>query len=149
MVLADTLTLAARAKPRLIFDYATLTGSCIGALGTRMSGVLTNRRDWLSTLIDSGEASGERVWPFPLPDDYDELLKSDIADVKQCTVDSEADHILAALFLRRFVPKDISWVHVDLAAGNNKGGLAHVPTDVTGFGVRFTLDFLLNQNPKS
>ena len=122
MVLADTLTLAARAKPRLIIDYATLTGSCIGALGTRMSGVLTNRRDWLATLIDAGEASGERVWPFPLPDDYDELLKSDIADVKQCTVDSEADHILAALFLQRFVPKDIGWVHVDLAVGNRRPG---------------------------
>ncbi len=145
MVLADTLTLAARAKPRLIIDYATLTGSCIGALGTRMSGVLTNRRDWVSTLIDSGEESGERVWPFPLPADYDELLKSDIADVKQCTVDSEADQILAALFLQRFVPREIGWVHVDLASGNNKGGLAHVPTDATGFGVRFALNFLLDK----
>jgi leucyl aminopeptidase len=145
MVLADTLTLAARANPRLIIDYATLTGSCIGALGTRMSGVLTNRRDWISTLIDAGEASGERVWPFPLPPDYDELLKSDIADVKQCTVDGNADHILAALFLRRFVPKQIGWVHVDLASGNNKGGLAHIPTDVTGFGVRVALNLLLDR----
>lgn len=145
MVLADTLTLAARTKPRLIIDYATLTGSCIGALGTRMSGAMTNRREWLSTLIDAGEASGERVWPFPLPTDYDELLKSDIADVKQCTVDSDADQILAALFLQRFVPKNTGWVHIDLASGNNKGGLAHVPTDVTGFGVRFTLSLLLDR----
>ena len=145
MVLADTLTLAARAKPRLIIDYATLTGSCIGALGTRMSGVLTNRRQWLSALIDAGEDSGERVWPFPLANDYDELLKSDIADVKQCTVESDADQILAALFLQRFVPKDIGWVHVDLASGNNKGGLAHVPTDITGFGVRFALSLLLDR----
>jgi leucyl aminopeptidase len=146
MVLADTLTLAARARPGVVIDYATLTGACIGALGTRMSGALTNRNDWLPALIAAGEESGERVWPFPLPDDYDELLKSDIADVKQCTVEGEADHILAALFLRRFVPKDIGWVHVDLAAGNNKGGLAHVPTDVTGFGVRFTLSLLLDRH---
>jgi leucyl aminopeptidase len=145
MVLADTLTLAARTKPRVIIDYATLTGSCIGALGTRMSGAMTNRREWLSPLIDAGEASGERVWPFPLPNDYDELLKSDIADVKQCTVDSDADQILAALFLQRFVPKKTGWVHIDLASGNNKGGLAHIPTDVTGFGVRFTLNLLLDR----
>jgi leucyl aminopeptidase len=148
MVLADALTLAARARPGILIDYATLTGSCIGALGTRMSGALTNRSDWLPALIAAGEESGERVWPFPLPNDYDELLKSDIADVKQCAVEGEADHILAALFLRRFVPKDVGWVHVDLAAGNNKGGLAHVPTDVTGFGVRFTLSFLLDRNIK-
>jgi leucyl aminopeptidase len=142
MVLADTLTLAARARPRMIVDFATLTGACIGALGTRMSGVLTNRGEWLKPLIDAGETSGERVWPFPLPADYDDLLKSDIADVKQCTVESEADQILAALFLQRFVPKHVGWVHVDLASGNNKGGLAHIPTDVTGFGVRFMLNLL-------
>jgi leucyl aminopeptidase len=144
MVLADTLTLAARLRPRVIIGYATLTGSCIGAVGTRMSGAATNRPQWLSTLIDAGAESGERIWPFPLPSDYNELLKSDVADVKQCTVEGEADHILAALFLQRFFPKEIAWVHVDLAAGNNKGGLAHIPTDVTGFGVRFTLSLLLD-----
>jgi leucyl aminopeptidase len=145
MVLADTLHLAAREKPKLILDYATLTGACIGALGTRMSGVLTNRVEWLATLIRAGETSGERVWPFPLSDDYAELLKSDIADIKQCTVESEADQILAALFLRRFVPKETGWVHIDLASGNNKGGLAHIPSDITGFGVRLTLGLLLDE----
>lgn len=143
MVLADTLALAARGKPKLIIDYATLTGACIGALGTRMSGVLTNREQWLPPLIEAGAESGERVWPFPLPADYEELLKSDIADIKQCTIENDADQILAALFLRRFVPREVGWIHLDLAAGNNKGGLAHVPTDVTGFGVRLTLNLLL------
>jgi leucyl aminopeptidase len=142
MILADALHLAAREKPRLIIDYATLTGACIGALGTRMSGALTNRAQWTNELIQAGEQSGERVWPFPLPDDYAELLKSDIADIKQCTLEGEADQMLAALFLKRFVPDDIAWVHLDLAAGNNKGGLAHIPSDITGFGVRFTLALL-------
>lgn len=82
------------------------------------------------------------MWPFPLPEDYEDLLKSDVADVKQCTIESEADQILAGLFLHRFVPNDIPWVHLDLAAGNHKGALAHIPSDVTGFGVRFTLKFL-------
>jgi leucyl aminopeptidase len=145
MVLADTLTFAARAKPRLILDFATLTGSCVGALSTRMSGAITNRMELVPTVIEAGWQSGERVWPFPLEKDFDKALKSDIADVKQCTLDSDADHILAASFLRRFIDGDLPWVHVDLSAGNHKGGLAHIPTDTTGFGVRFALNLLLDQ----
>ena len=145
MILADTLYLASRAKPKIIVDYATLTGACVGALSTRMSGAFTNRPGWIPVLIEAGEESGERVWPFPLPEDYEKPLKSDIADIKQCTLDSEADHILAGVFLKKFLDGDPAWVHVDLAAGNHKGGLAHIPTDITGFGVRFTLSLLLDQ----
>lgn len=145
MILADTLTLASREKPKLIIDYATLTGACVAALSTRMSGVFTNRPQWLPTLIKSGQDCGERVWPFPLPDDYEEALKSDIADIKQCTLDNDADHILAATFLKKFLVNDPAWIHVDMSSGNHKGGLAHIPTDVTGFGIRLTLNLLLNQ----
>ena len=145
MVLADTLYLASQRKPKLLIDYATLTGACMGALSTRMSGALTNRPAFASKLIEAGEASGERVWPFPLPADYGEALKSDIADIKQCILENDADHILAALFLQKFLANDPDWIHIDLAAGNHKGGLAHIPTDITGFGVRFTLT-LLEQN---
>jgi len=142
MVLADTLTFASRTAPGVLFDFATLTGACIGALSTRMSGALTNRLDLVPAIIEAGYASGERVWPFPLEPDYDKALKSDVADIKQCTLDSDADHILAASFLKRFIQPDVPWVHVDLSAGNHKGGLAHIPTDITGFGIRFTLQFL-------
>ena len=76
---------------------------------------------------------------------YHKALKSNIADVKQCTLDSDADHIIAASFLRKFIEGDMPWVHIDLSAGNHKGGLAHIPTDITGFGVRFSLNLLLNQ----
>ncbi|HSD96203.1 MAG TPA: leucyl aminopeptidase family protein [Sulfuricaulis sp.] len=145
MVLADTLYFASQQKPKLIVDYATLTGACVGALSTRMSGTLTNREKLVPVLIDAGNASGERVWPFPLPKDYEDALKSDIADIKQCTLDSDADHILAATFLKKFLVNDPDWVHVDLSAGNHKGGLAHIPTDITGFGVRFSLNLLLDQ----
>jgi leucyl aminopeptidase len=75
--------------------------------------------------------------------DYDEALESKVADVKQCTLDNDADHILGARFLGRFVGKDTPWVHVDLSSGTSKGGLGAVPTDSTGFGVRFSLEFLL------
>ena len=145
MVLADTLYFASREKPKLIVDYATLTGACVGALSTRMSGALTNREKLVPVLIEAGNASGERVWPFPLPKDYEDALKSEIADIKQCTLDNDADHILAATFLKEFLVNDPDWVHVDLSAGNHKGGLAHIPTDTTGFGVRFTLNLLMDQ----
>ncbi|MBI5451019.1 MAG: leucyl aminopeptidase family protein [Gammaproteobacteria bacterium] len=144
MVLADTLYLASRNQPAVIIDYATLTGACIHALGTRYSGIFTNRDALLPRLIEAGRHSGERVWPFPLDADFGDALKSEIADVKQCTLDGEADHILAATFLRRFV-KDTPWLHIDLAAGRHRGGLAHIPSDTTGFGVRYTLDLLLDQ----
>jgi leucyl aminopeptidase len=142
MVLADTLALAAREKPAVIIDYATLTGSCEIALTGRYSGVFANRSAANALLQQAGADSGERVWPFPMDDDYDELLKSDVADVKQCSAESAGDHILGARFLSRFVPKSIPWVHVDLSAGEHKGGLAHVPTEITGFGVRLTVELL-------
>jgi leucyl aminopeptidase len=142
MVLADTLALAAREKPAVIIDYATLTGACVAALTERYSGVFSNRVSANSLLQDAGAASGERVWPFPMDEDYDELLKSDVADIKQCAVENAGDHILGARFLSRFVPKTIPWMHVDLSAGQHKGGLAHVTTDITGFGVRLTLELL-------
>ena len=144
MVLADTLALAARDKPALMIDYATLTGACIYALSTRYSGAFTNQAHYIQPLIEAGRASGERVWPFPLDGDFEEALESKIADIKQCTLDGEADHILAARFLQRFAGK-APWIHIDLSAGNHKGGLAHIPTDYTGFGVRLTLNLLLDQ----
>jgi leucyl aminopeptidase len=145
MVLADTLALASRGKPHTLIDYATLTGACIHSLSSRYSGVFSNRESLTGTLIEAGRDSGERVWPFPLDKDFDETLKSDIADTLQCSLEGEADHILATRFLNRFVNKDINWVHVDLAASNRKGGLAHIPTDTTGFGIRFTLNLLQQQ----
>lgn len=142
MVLADTLHFASKEKPDLIIDYATLTGACVYSLGTAYSGVFSNQGDAITDLIQAGKDSGERVWPFPLDEDYDEGIKSDIADVKQCSLDGEADHIMAARFLQRFVKNKVPWVHVDLSSSSRKGGLAHIPSDTTGFGIRFTLNLL-------
>lgn len=142
MVLADTLHLASRDKPGLLIDYATLTGSCIQALGTTYSGIFTTDDTLRDAAVLAGKNSGERVWPFPMDSDYDTSLESQVADIKQCTLDNDADHILAARFLSRFVAAGTRWLHVDLSAINRKGGLAHIPTDVTGFGVRFTLELM-------
>lgn len=145
MVLADTLALASKSEPALLLDYATLTGSCVTALGTRYSGAFCNQAALQASVMEAGRASGERVWPFPVDADYDEAIESEVADVKQCIIEGEADHILAARFLSRFVPATLPWVHVDLSASEHKGGLAHVPGNVTGFGVRFSLNLLLDQ----
>jgi leucyl aminopeptidase len=147
MVLADTLAIAAESHPKLIVDYATLTGACIAALTTRYSGVFTNRDEARDSLVTAGLASGERVWPFPFDADYEDSLRSDVADIKQCSPEGSGDHILAARFLNRFVPEDIAWVHLDLSAGHHKGGLAQIPTDVTGFGVAYTLELLADRDP--
>ncbi len=142
MVLADTLTLASRSKPQVMMDFATLTGSMIGAVGTRYSGVLGNRPELLCMAMGAGTASGERVCAFPFDEDYDEDIESKIADIKQCTLDSEADHVLAARFLSKFIEGDIPWLHVDLSSANRKGGLGAVGSDVSGFGVGFGLAFI-------
>jgi leucyl aminopeptidase len=146
MVLADTLALAARTRPQLMIDFATLTGACVNALTERMSGVFANRPALAAQLVAAGRASGERVWDFPSEADYDAELESRVADIVQCTSDGKGDHILATRFLTRFVPADIPWAHVDLSSATRSGGLAHVSTDVTGFGVRFALELLLRSD---
>jgi leucyl aminopeptidase len=145
MVLADTLALAARTKPKLMLDFATLTGAAVYALTERMSSVFTNRPALVEPLMEAGRASGERVWNFPFDADYDSDLESKIADIVQCAVDGKGDHILAARFLSRFVPEDIAWAHVDLASSTRSGGLGHINTEVTGFGVRYALELILKQ----
>jgi leucyl aminopeptidase len=142
MVLADALSIASTKKPKAIIDYATLTGACVYALTERYSGAFTNRPEARGLIESAGSSSGERVWCFPMDSDYDSDLESSVADVLQCAADGKGDHILAARFLNRFVPKDIAWLHLDLSAGTRHGGLAHIPTEITGFGVRYTLDLL-------
>jgi leucyl aminopeptidase len=142
MVLADALSLASAKKPRAIIDYATLTGACVNALTERYSGAFTNRPEARALIESAGTRSGERVWCFPMDIDFDTDLESSVADVMQCAPDGKGDHILAARFLNRFVPNHIAWLHLDLAAGTRHGGLAHIATEITGFGVRYTLDLL-------
>lgn len=142
MVLADTLVLASRRKPSLLLDFATLTGACVNAITDRYSGAFTNRPGLEAPLQAAGRASGERVWCFPMDEDFDVELESPVADVLQCSLESKGDHILAARFLGRFVPADLAWAHIDLSASERKGGLAHVPTEFTGFGVRFATQLI-------
>jgi leucyl aminopeptidase len=141
MVLADTLTLAAKEKPDYIIDFATLTGTMISALGNRYSGVFSNRENLLDKIIAAGRSSGERLNPFPLDADYEPALDSKIADIKQCLLEGEADSILAARFLNKF-NNDVPWLHIDLSSARCEGGLGAVADAVTGFGVGLGLAVL-------
>ena len=142
MVLADTLTLAARAKPDLMIDFATLTGSMATALGARYSGVLGNRDELVQRAVNVSKQSGERLCAFPMDEDYEAGLDSKVADIKQCSQAGEADHILAARFLKRFVEHDTPWLHIDLSSSRCEEGLGIVASDVTGFGVVWGLGML-------
>ncbi|MFP5382138.1 MAG: M17 family metallopeptidase [Gammaproteobacteria bacterium] len=141
MVLADTLTLAAKGKPDLIADFATLTGSMHYALGSRMSGVFASSSALAHQASRAASASGERIVVFPYPEDYDTSLDSTVADVKQCSMEGEADHILATRFLSRFVG-DTPWLHMDLSGHSCKGGLGAVMSDANGFGVAWGIALL-------
>jgi leucyl aminopeptidase len=116
LILADALAYTAkRFKPRAIVDMATLTGSVIAALGHLYAGIFANDDRLAASLIDAGRPVGERLWRLPLDPDYDEHLKSDIADIRQVAPDEEsADAVHAAQFMQGFVA-GTPWAHLDIA----------------------------------
>lgn len=144
MLLADTLTLATRTPTAAaaVISFATLTGTMHIALGSRMSGVFATDDKWRQKAMAAADSSGERLCAFPMPGDYKKALKSDVADIKQCAEQGEADHIMAALFLREFIVGAPPWLHLDLSAATCKGGLGAAPGPETGFGTVWALQLL-------
>ena len=131
LILADALARAAEADPELILDFATLTGAARVALGPDLPATFVNRDDLAAQLLDAGRTVEDPLWRMPLWDPYDENLKSDVADLSNMANNPMAGAIYAALFLRRFVPDEIAWAHLDTWAwrdaakpGRPKGGEA-------------------------
>lgn len=129
LILGDALTKAVEGKPGLILDFATLTGAARVALGPDLPALFANSDALAGAMLDAGDGVKDPLWRLPLWDGYDEMLKSDIADMVNAPDGPFAGSITAALFLRRFVPKDIAWAHLDLFAwrpaakpGRPKGG---------------------------
>jgi leucyl aminopeptidase len=114
LVLADALSYATRLKPAEIIDLATLTGACVVALGPEISAVFTADEKLRKALMDSAQRQGEKLWPLPLEDEYWEMIKSDVADMKN-SGGRYGGAITAALFLREFVGEGIRWAHLDIA----------------------------------
>lgn len=114
LILADALTRAVEARPELILDFATLTGAARVALGPDVPPLFSNSDALADALLAAADAEVDPVWRLPLWDGYDEMLKSDIADMVNAAEGGFAGAITAALFLRRFVPSDVEWAHLDV-----------------------------------
>jgi leucyl aminopeptidase len=144
LILCDALSYARRFKPAAAIDAATLTGAVVIALGHHAIGMLGNDEALLAEVRDAGERAGERCWPLPLWDDYRELLKSDVADVKN-SGGRAAGTIAGAWFLREFVDS-FPWVHLDIAgtAYLEGEGASHAKGP-TAIGVRLFTEFLLKR----
>jgi leucyl aminopeptidase len=113
LILADALHLAGRRGATHLVDAATLTGACVVALGSVYSGAFSNNQEFLDRVLAAGREAGERIWPMPTDKDYDELIKSEVAEIKN-TGGRKGGAITAAKFLQHFVG-EAPWVHLDIA----------------------------------
>ncbi|KQN36967.1 aminopeptidase [Sphingomonas sp. Leaf407] len=131
LILGDTLTKACEAAPDLLIDFATLTGAARVALGPDLPATFVNDDSLAADLLAAGTAEHDPLWRMPLWDGYDDMLKSDIADMVNAPEGGMAGAVTAALFLRRFVDPGVAWAHLDTFAwraaakpGRAKGGEA-------------------------
>ena len=141
LILADALGYAARFSPDLVIDLATLTGAVVVALGHFAAGMLGNDQQTMDLLATAGRRTYERVWQLPMFEEYEPLVKSDIADVKNVG-GRWAGAITGAMFLRKFVGKH-RWVHLDIAGtAMLEEATAYAHKGGSGFGVRLLVEFL-------
>lgn len=144
IILADALAWGVEEKPDLILDLATLTGACAVALGEEVAGLMGTSEEWQEKINQAALVVGEKIWPLPLVAEYKELLKSEIADLKNITKSRYGGAITAALFLQEFVG-ETPWVHLDIAGPAwAEKGTTLVPQGGSGFGVRTILEFLIS-----
>ncbi|MCX7823392.1 MAG: leucyl aminopeptidase [Syntrophobacterales bacterium] len=143
LILCDAITYAIKTfSPALIVDLATLTGACIIALGDRVAGILGNNDETVEKVRLIGNRVGEKLWPLPLWDFYAEDIKSDVADFKNVG-NRKAGTIIGGIFLKQFVPKEIPWVHIDIAgpAWAEKPWF-QMPKGATAFGLRTLIELV-------
>jgi leucyl aminopeptidase len=142
LILCDALSYARRYQPVAVIDIATLTGAIVVALGHTAAGVMGSDEKLVEEVRAAGEKAGERVWPLPLWEDYRDLMKSDIADVKN-SGGRPAGSISAGWFLREFVD-GFPWAHLDIAgtAYTEREDATRVKGP-TGIGVRLFTEFVL------
>ncbi len=141
LILADALAYSQRIKPKAIIDLATLTGACIIALGENVTGMMGNDEELKARVRKAANRTGEKVWELPLWEEYEEQLKSEVADIKNVG-GRPAGTITGGAFLKKFVG-EYPWVHLDIAgpvwAGKDK---PYIPKGATGVGVRLVVQLL-------
>jgi leucyl aminopeptidase len=143
LILIDAMAYAKKQfKPDVMIDMATLTGACAVALGEKIAGVFSPDDALAQAIVESGNATAERCWRMPLPEDYGELLKSDVADISNMPASRYGSAITAALFLSEFVG-DTRWAHIDIAGtAYTKKATDYCGPGGTGFGVRLICDWI-------
>ncbi len=140
LILADAISYAKKLGVNQIIDVATLTGACVVALGNITSGIISNNSNLCKKILDSAEEAGEKMWEFPHFEEYKELIKSDIADLKN-SGGKWGGAITAGLFLGEFA-MDTPWVHIDIAGTSDIAKDKNYQSKgATGVGVR-TLIYL-------
>ena len=147
LVLADALAKAVEGEPELIVDFATLTGAARVALGPDLPATFVNRDDLWSDLEASSRDVEDPLWRMPLWEPYDELYKSDVADFANASSSPMAGCITAALFLKRFVPDNIPWAHLDTWAWRDPGKPGR-PKGGDALGLRAVFDLLARRYPQ-
>ncbi len=141
LVLADLLSFARRFNPAVVIDAATLTGACVVALGHTATGVFGTDESLINEVLAAGKRAGEPGWSLPMWDDYKELIKSDVADMKN-SGGRAAGSISAALFLKEFV-EGFPWVHLDIAGtAYSDSDLVAIPKGPTGVPVGTFVEFV-------
>ena len=147
LILADALAYGEKQySPKAIIDFATLTGACIVALGNNVAAIVSNNEQLTKKITNSSKTTTEEIWELPLTQDYMDMIKSDVADIKNVGIGRAAGTITAAAFLKSAI-KDTPWVHLDIAGVAWTQGAAtkekpYNPKGATGFGVRLILDYL-------
>jgi leucyl aminopeptidase len=141
LVLADCLTYARKFSPDVVIDAATLTGACVIALGHTASGIFSSDEALVSEILAAGKRAGEPGWPLPLWDEYKELIKSDVADVKN-SGGRPAGAVTAALFLKEFAD-GYPWAHMDIAGtAYSESDLVTIPKGPTGVPTGTFIEFV-------
>ncbi len=145
LILADALSWVSEQKPAAIIDLATLTGAIGIALGQEAAGIFSNDDALANALLQSGEKTGERLWRFPIWEEYRDYMKGTISDLKNIGPERRAGSIAGAIFLENFVEKGIPWAHLDIAAvALLREDRPLTARGATGFGARLLLDYLRN-----
>ena len=142
LVLADILSWTEKKyKPKFMINFATLTGAMIVALGNIRAGLFSNDKEISESIFNSGEITGEKVWAMPLDDDYDQLIKTEIADMKNIGGPG-AGSITAGCFLKRHI-ENTPWAHIDIAGvtWQNKS-TPSIPSGGGGWGVKMLYHFI-------
>jgi leucyl aminopeptidase len=146
LILADAISYGLELRPDAMFDFATLTGACVVALGPHIAGVMSNDEALSAEWLTAARNAGEEMWPLPLPDRLLDQLKSEIADMKN-TGERWGGAMTAGLFLKEFVGA-VPWAHIDLAGPSSTDKEhGHITKGGTGFAVTTIIEYLRTLTP--